>query len=110
MRDPHNDPLMPEGEDDAALMRQLFPLDDATGPAPRRSAADLDAIINAALDAHPNAPPPPPSPAPRAAPSLGLLLAATALLLAALTALWLSTGRPPAPAPAPSSPWCCPAS
>ena len=60
MRDPHHDPHIPESEDDAALMRQLFPLDDAAGPAPRRSAAALEAIIHAALDAHaPPAPAPP---------------------------------------------------
>ena len=48
MRDPHQDDLDPDLEADAAFMRQLFPLDDATGPAPRRAAADLDTLATPA--------------------------------------------------------------
>lgn len=102
MRDPHHDPQL---HDDDDLMRELFPLDDGPGPAPRRSAPDLAAMVTAALDAH--APLPASAPAPTAPqhPSpapLGLVLVATALTLGALTALWLAT-RVPVAAPASAS-------
>ena len=61
MREPTDIPVEVEG--DERLLRELFPLDDGAGPAPRRSAAQLDQLFDAAFDAF-QGPAPQPDPAP----------------------------------------------
>ncbi|MCA9574100.1 MAG: hypothetical protein R3B40_03035 [Polyangiales bacterium] len=91
MREPTDIPVEVEG--DERLLRELFPLDDGAGPAPRRSAAQLDQLFDAAFDAFQGpAPQPDPAPAPpgggRSAPRLALVVAGV-VVLAGVAALLL---------------------